>query len=310
MPVIIPETLPATQCLTDEGIFVMNKQRANTQDIRPLKIAILNLMPNKIATETQLLRKLSNSIVQVEITLVAIEHHQTKNTAQSHLNAFYRHFNEIKHQFFDGLIITGAPVEHLDFEAIDYWQELQTILDWSKNHVFCSLFICWASQAALYHFYGINKEPFANKLSGVYPHKKSVTHDALFFGMDDVFYVPQSRNTASTETAIRNHNKLVVLAESDQAGIHLVATHNRRQVFMSGHPEYDDETLLNEFLRDSAANKNVPLPQNYFHNNDPSQGIETRWKSHAALFYQNWLNYYVYQATNYELNEKTLIKPD
>ncbi|XKM13681.1 homoserine O-succinyltransferase [Orbaceae bacterium ac157xtp] len=306
MPVIIPETLPASQFLKDEGIFVINEQRAKTQDIRPLKIAILNLMPNKIVTETQLIRKLSNSIVQVEITLVAIKDHQVKNTAQSHLDSFYDYFDDIKTNYYDAMIFTGAPIEHLEFTKVSYWEEFINILDWAKTHVFSSLFICWASQAALWHFYGIDKYTFAKKLFGVFPHKAEVSNEQLFLGMDNPFYAPHSRHTTSDEAAIRSHPELTVLASSNEGGIYAVKNTNQRQLFISGHAEYDENTLFTEYLRD-ADSEQVTLPKNYFINDNPEHGIETKWKSDASLFFQNWLNYYVYQTTDYILKPETFI---
>lgn len=302
MPVIIPEQLPATRQLQEHNIFVMNQKRADTQDIRPLKICILNLMPDKISTETQLLSQLSNNIIQVEITLLTIQNHVSKNTKQSHLDTFYRFFSDVKNERFDGMIITGAPIEHLEFEQVDYWEEIQQILDWSRTHVYCSLFICWANQAALYHFYGIGKTEFRKKLFGVFPHWKERPFDPLFVGMDDIFYVPHSRHTKSDEHAIGQQSDLEILAASKEAGIHLIASKDRRQLYMSGHPEYSTDTLLREYLRD-VENPEVEVPANYFVDNDPQKAIRTLWKSSGALFYQNWLNYYVYQETNYDLQQ-------
>lgn len=303
MPVIIPESLPAAKVLKDNGVFVMTEKRAQTQDIRPLKICILNLMPDKITTETQLLGKLSNGIIQIEITLLAIKGHISKNTAQTHLDAFYSYFGDVKDQYFDGMIVTGAPVEMLDFESVTYWEELKEILDWSKKHVFSSLFICWASQVALYHFYGIEKHKFGKKLSGVYPHTAEEKNSKLLIGMDEVFYVPQSRNTESDAKAIRVHPDLKVVASSKVSGLHLVATHDERQLFMTGHPEYDKDTLLKEYLRD-IDEPYVSVPENYFVDNDPEKGVQTLWQSHASIFYQNWLNYFVYQETWFDLNSQ------
>lgn len=311
MPVIIPEALPATNILKESGVFVMTKRRAQTQDIRPLKICILNLMPDKITTETQLLSKLSNGIIQIEITLLAIKNHTSKNTAQTHLDTFYSHFENIKDQYFDGLIVTGAPVEMLGFEEITYWQELQEILTWSKTNVFCSLFICWASQVALYHFYGITKHCFQNKLFGVYPHQAEEKNSQLLIGMDSIFYVPQARNTESDPIAIRKNPHLKVIASSKQAGIHITSSLDERQVFMSGHPEYDKDSILKEYLRDINEPFNK-IPENYFQDDDPAKEIQTLWQSHGSLFYQNWLNYFVYQKTWADLNtadSKVLFQP-
>lgn len=300
MPVIIPKTLPAHQVLMDHGIFVMNKDRAKSQDIRPLKVCILNLMPDKITTETHLLSALSNNIIQIDITLCMMQSHISKNTPQTHLDLFYSTFNDIKDQFFDALIVTGAPIEHIEFEDVDYWDELTDIFNWSKTNVYSSLFICWASQSALYHFYGIEKEYFNKKLFGVYEHEKEIPSSQLFVGMDAIFYVPQSRNTKSNEAQIRSNPNLQVLASSKQAGIHLVTTPDKRQLFMSGHPEYGTDTLLREYLRD-IDNPNVEIPVNYFKDNDPEKPIITKWKSHGSLFYNNWINYYIYQETDYVL---------
>lgn len=301
MPVVIPEQLPANQILRDHGVFVMNTGRAQTQDIRPLKVCILNLMPDKITTETQLLGMLSNSIIQVEITLITMKSHVSKNTSQNHLDTFYNYFEDIKDQFFDAIIITGAPIEHIEFEDVDYWQELKEIFEWTKTNVFSSLFICWASQSALYYFYGIEKEYFPKKLFGVYLHTKEAPKNPLFLGIDDEFYVPQSRNTRSNEAKIRQNPSLQVLSSSKEAGINLVTSVDRRQLFISGHPEYSTDTLLREYLRD-IDKANVDIPKNYFKNNDPHGEIVTNWKSHGNMFYNNWLNYYVYQETDFGFN--------
>lgn len=303
MPVIIPENLPASQILKDHGIFVMNPERANTQDIRPVRICILNLMPDKITAETQLLSKLSNGILQVDITLLAIENHTSKNTKQVHLDEFYRFFSDIEDEYFDGMIITGAPIELLDFEEVTYWDELTKIFEWSKTHVFASLFICWGSQAALKYFYGIEKNIFKEKLTGVFEHIKEKPDSKLLIGMDDLFYVPQSRNTESDPIATRNHPELEVIASSEVSGIHLVASKTGRQVFMSGHPEYGKETLLKEYQRDSALGM-MTIPSNYFKNDDPNEAIQTRWMSASSIFFQNWLNYFVYQETDYDFTSK------
>lgn len=302
MPVIIPKDLPATKVLRDNNIFVMNDLRAHTQDIRALKICILNLMPDKISTETQLLRMLSNSIIHTEITLLAMKTHQPKNTSTDHLDIFYKYYDDIKDQHFDGLIITGAPIEHLEFEQVKYWPELKEIFEWSKTNVFTSMFICWASQAAYHHFYDINKEDFDEKLFGVYSHYKVEKNDKLFTGLNDNFYVPQSRNTQSDQSAIENCLELDVLAKSNEAGIHIVANKDRTQLFISGHSEYDRDTLLKEFLRDKEKNKSIKIPVNYFVNNDENNEIDAKWMSDGSLIFMNWLNYYVYQLTPFELD--------
>lgn len=303
MPVVIPEDLPATQILKDHGIFVMNSERAQTQDIRPIKICILNLMPDKITAETQLLSKLSNGTLQVDITLMAIENHISKNTKQAHLDTFYSYFDDIKDQYFDGMIITGAPIELLEFEDVTYWEELSKIFEWSREHVFTSLYICWGSQAALKYFYDIDKHTFPEKLTGVFPHIKEKEDSQLLIGIDDVFYVPQSRNTESDPDAIRNHPDLEVIASSKEAGIHIVSSKNGRQLFMSGHPEYYKETLLLEYQRDLAQGSTV-VPCNYFVDDNPEKAIQTRWISASSIFFQNWLNYFVYQETDYDFTSQ------
>ncbi|MGX6978036.1 homoserine O-succinyltransferase [Vagococcus elongatus] len=300
MPIIVPEDLPAAGILQDENIIIMKELRAKTQDIRPLKICILNLMPDKITTETQLLRKLSNSIIQVDITLLTTETYQAKNTDKRHLKNFYQLFSDIRHNKYDAMIITGAPIEHLAFEEVDYWQELTTIFDWCQTNVFTTLFICWASQAALYYYYGIDKKPLKNKLFGVFEHQKKEAHHRLFQGMGDTFWVPHSRNSASDNEAILNHPDLRVLATSPEAGNHLLSSKNDKFVFMAGHPEYDADTLEKEYLRDLLLD-NVDLPKNYYQNNQKDQPILNRWVSDASLFYLNWLNYSVYQETDYFL---------
>lgn len=303
MPVVIPEDLPATQILKDHGIFVMNSERAQQQDIRPIKICILNLMPDKITAETQLLSKLSNGILQVDITLMAIESHISKNTKQAHLDNFYSYFDDIKDQYFDGMIITGAPIELLKFEDVTYWDELTKIFEWSKEHVFTSLYICWGSQAALKYFYDIDKHIFDEKLTGVFPHIKEKPDSKLLIGIDDLFYVPQSRNTESDPEAIRNHPDLEVIASSPDSGIHIVSSTDGRRLFMSGHPEYNKDTLLLEYQRDLAQGSTV-VPVNYFVDNDPNNPIQTRWMSASSIFFQNWLNYFVYQETDYNFTSR------
>lgn len=299
MPIIIPEELPASKTLLGENIFVINERRAKTQDIRPLKICILNLMPDKVATETQILRKLSNTIIQIEITLLATKSYRPKNTSRHHLASFYKYFSDIKGSKFDAMIITGAPVEHLEFSQVDYWQEITEILNWCESNVFSSLFICWASQAALYHYYGIGKVPLQNKLFGVFSHLKEDENNRLFQGMRSGFFVPHSRNTQSVEKEIRRHAGLKVLASLPFGGVHLVADTSGRRLFMAGHPEYDEDTLKKEYLRD-LGKSNVALPQNYFEGDNPANPIINTWQSDASLFYLNWLNYYVYQETAYE----------
>lgn len=303
MPVIIPKELPATQKLIDQNIFVMNEGRAHTQDIRPLKICILNLMPDKITTETQLLQKLSNSIIHIDVTLLTMESHKSKNTPEEHLVSFYKHFSDIKDQKFDAIVVTGAPIEHLEFQQVTYWNEITEILDWCETNVFCSLFICWATQAATYHYFDMPKKLYPDKLSGVFPHIKEEKTNPLLLGMDDIFYVPHSRFAYNDDKDIRANKNLKVIASSKEAGIHLFSTLDNRKIFMTGHPEYDTETLYNEYKRDLRSDKLV-IPKNYFMDDDPSKPIITRWKSSASLFYLNWLNYFVYQETDYDFLEK------
>lgn len=300
MPVIIPAQLPATKALQDNNIFVMNDITACKQDIRPLKIGILNLMPDKITTENQLLRQLSNSIIQIDITLIAIHNHTSKNTSPDHLQTFYKSFNDIKNDKFDALIITGAPIEHLEFEKVSYWNELQEIFNWTKTNSFTTLFICWGAQAALYHFYQIEKEEFQNKLFGVYKHQIINKHDKLFTGLNDTFYTPHSRNSQSIQEAINNNSNLDVLATSNKAGIHIIANKERSQLFFNGHFEYDADTLLKEYQRDLQANlTSTLLPENYFTDDNSNRPIKRQWFSDASLIFLNWLNYYVYQETPY-----------
>ncbi len=302
MPIRIPDSLPATSILEVENIFVMTECRAMHQDIRPLKLLILNLMPTKIVTETQLLRKLSNTPLQIEVELLQTVSHTAKNVDQSHLGTFYTTFAQVKDRRFDGMIITGAPVENLDFESVDYWPELCQIMEWSKTNVHCTLHICWGAQAALYYHYGIPKHTLPKKLSGVYPHRLLKRTSPLFRGFDDVFYVPHSRYTAVEKEDILKVPGLEITAVSDQAGVFAIKTENSRQFFITGHPEYDADTLALEYFRDVEKGLDIPVPENYFPNDDPSQTPIVTWRSHAQLLYTNWLNYYVYQTTPYELS--------
>lgn len=304
MPIKIPENLPALDILHQENIFVMGEERAFHQDIRPLKIVILNLMPIKETTETQLLRLLGNSPLQVDIVLLRIDTHISKNTAQEHLDSFYKNFDEIKHQKFDGMIITGAPVEHLKFEEVTYWEEFTTILDWTITHVTSTLHICWGAQAGLYHHYGIPKYPLAEKMFGVFQHnvnKSGLNGMQLLRGFDDVFYVPHSRHTEIKRSDLQIHPELEILSESDEAGIYIVVSKDGRQVFVTGHSEYDTLTLKEEYDRDIAKGLSIALPKTYFPNDDPSKTPIHNWRSHTSLLFQNWLNYYVYQETPYDL---------
>jgi len=301
MPVTIPETLPALKILQNENIFIMGKQSAGQQDIRPLKLAILNLMPTKITTETQLLRLISNTSLQVDITLLHMESHESKNTPQEHLLTHYRTFPEIRSQKFDGLIITGAPVENLPFEEVDYWHELTDLMDWQETHVFSTFYICWGAQAGLYYYYGIPKYPLPQKMFGVFPHRVLVKNERLLRGFDDVFFAPHSRHTEIRRNDILQEPKLELLAESDEAGVYIVASRDRRHFFITGHSEYDPLTLKNEYDRDVNKGLPIAIPKHYYPNDDPTQPPLVRWRSHANLLFSNWLNYYVYQVTPYDL---------
>jgi homoserine O-succinyltransferase len=300
MPIKIPDCLPAYETLVKENIFVMTEHRAIHQDIRPLRIAILNLMPTKIATETQILRLIGNSPLQVDVVLLHPKSHVSKNTPQEHLIQFYRHFDDVKDQKFDGLIITGAPVETLEFEEVDYWEELTRIMEWSKTHVFSTFHICWGAQAALYYHYGIPKYPLEKKMFGVFPHRINKQYVKLFRGFDDVFYVPHSRHTTVLRKDIEKVNELEILSESDEAGIYIVMSKDGKQVFITGHSEYDAGTLRNEYLRDKAKGLDIQIPKNYFPNDDETKEPVVSWRGHANLLYTNWLNYYVYQETPYD----------
>lgn len=302
MPVIIPDTLPAKETLNNENIFVMGENRAIHQDIRPLKIAILNLMPTKIATETQLLRLLGNSPLQVEITLLRTATHESKNTPGEHLLSFYQTIDDVADQRFDGLIITGAPVENLPFEEVDYWQELAAIMDWRKHHAFATFYICWGAQAALYHHFGVPKYPLSEKMFGVFPHRINHPTLPLFRGFDDVFYAPHSRHTEVRRADIEQVPELEILSESDEAGVYIVATRDGRQVFVTGHSEYDPLTLKGEYDRDVRQGLPIQIPRNYYPDDDPTRTPQVRWRGHSNLLYVNWLNYYVYQETPFDLS--------
>ena len=301
MPICIPDLLPAKQILQDENIFVMDEDRAVHQDIRPLQIAILNLMPTKITTETQLLRLLGNTPLQVEVTLVRTNSHQSKNTPEEHLLAFYETFDRIRDRKFDALIITGAPVEHLSFEQVDYWDELQAIMDWGLRNVFSLLYICWGAQAALYHQFGIPKYPLPAKQFGVFRHRVVEKHVKLLRGFDDVFYVPHSRHTETRRSDVDKVPQLEVLVESPEAGVYVLASRDGRQVFITGHSEYDPLTLKKEYDRDVAAGLPIAVPVNYYPDDDPTQEPIVSWRGHAHLLFANWINYYVYQETPYDL---------
>ena len=303
MPIKIPNNLPAVKTLESENIFVMTETRAITQDIRPLKILILNLMPKKIETETQFARLLGNTPLQVEPTLIHTSSHQSKNVAQEHLLAFYKTFADVKGENFDGMIITGAPVEQYEFEDVEYWQELCEIMEWSKTHVHSTLHICWASQAGLYYHYGIKKQALPEKIFGVYPHVVEHKSSILFRGFDDVFYVPQSRHTTVSRADIENVPQLKILAASQKAGVYAVATKNGRQIFITGHSEYDPDTLRQEYERDRSQGKEIKIPENYYPNDDPSMPPMVSWRAHAHLLFSNWLNYFVYQSTPYDIKK-------
>ena len=300
MPIIIPQDIPAYKTLEDENVFVMHTERANTQDIRPVDILILNLMPTKIVTETQLARLLANTPLQVNLTFIVPKGHVSKNTDQSHLDKFYTTFDDIKDRHFDGMIITGAPVEHLPFEEVDYWDELKEIFEYSKTNVTSTMFICWGAQAALYHFYGIDKYPLEKKLFGIYPHRKAVIHEVLLNGIDDVFYVPQSRHTFNKECDLLNNENLIPLASSKLCGTTILKSKKNNQIFILGHLEYDKDTLRLEYERD--LNKGLPIekPINYF---TEDGDIDVRWRSTANILYYNWLNYYVYQITPFKFKD-------
>ena len=303
MPIKIPNNLPAVKTLESENIFVMTETRAITQDIRPLEILLLNLMPKKIETETQLSRLLGNSPLQVNFTFIHTKSHESKNTPAEHLFTFYKTFDEIKTRNFDGLIITGAPVEQLPFEEVEYWNELCEIMEWSKTHVHSTLHICWGAQAGLYYHYGINKKQLPKKLFGVYEHKVDYKKSILFRGFDDVFYVPQSRYTTVDTADVKAVPELKVLASGEECGVYCVTSKGGRQIFITGHSEYDADTLKNEYLRDIAAGLNTDIPENYFKDNNPKKAPVVRWRAHANLLFCNWLNYFVYQTTPYDIEK-------
>ena len=302
MPIKIPNGLPAAQTLAEENIFVMNETRATTQDIRPLQILVLNLMPTKIATETQLSRLLGNTPLQVELELLHTSSHESKNTAREHLFQFYKVFDEVKERNFDGMIITGAPVEQMPFEQVEYWDELCQIMEWSKTHVYSTFHICWGAQAGLYYHYGIRKVELPEKLFGVYTHRVERRFSMLMRGFDDTFMVPHSRHTTVLREDIERCGRLKLLASSEQAGVYAVSTAGGRQIFITGHSEYDARTLEAEYLRDKAAGLPIHMPENYYPNNDDTQPPMVTWRSHASLLYQNWLNYFVYQTTPYDIS--------
>ena len=303
MPIKIPNELPASKTLRDENIFVMTETRATTQEIRPLQILLLNLMPTKIATETQLSRLLSNTPLQVELELMSVSGHIPKNTPQEHMLAFYKHFGDVRDRNFDGMVITGAPVEHLPFEEVEYWDELCEIMEWSKTHVHSTLHICWGAQAGLYYHYGIPKRQLPHKLFGVFRHTVEDPNYILFRGFDDEFWVPHSRNTTVDRADIEAVPGLKVLAASPEAGVYAVKTDQGRQVFLMGHAEYDRDTLSKEYHRDVAAGVPIQIPKHYYPNDDPTKRPMMNWRSCAHLLYANWLNYCVYQTAPYDIRD-------
>lgn len=301
MPIKISDNLPAAKILAGENIFVMDEKRAMSQDIRPLQIGILNLMPNKIATETQLSRLLGNTPLQVEIELIQVSTHKAKNVSEEHMLKFYKTFSEIKDRKFDGFIITGAPVEKMDYTEVNYWDELCEIMEWTKTNVHSTFHICWGAQAALYYHYGIEKRLLPEKLSGVYSHRVVHKNPMLLRGFDDEFFVPHSRHTTVDIEDVKKHPEIKILAVSDKAGLYAAATDEGRQIFITGHSEYDKNTLSDEYFRDKAAGMNPHIPENYFPDDDVTREPVVKWRSHANLIYSNWLNYFVYQNTPYDI---------
>ena len=300
MPIKISDSLPARAVLDSENIFVMTELRAAHQDIRPLKLVILNLMPTKVTTETQLLRCLSNTPLQIEVDLLQTSTYKSKNTAEEHLLNFYKTFDEIKNNRYDGMIVTGAPVENLPFEEVAYWPELRVIMDWTKTHVHSAFFICWGAQAALYHFYGVEKHPLESKMFGVYEHRLCARNVPLLRGFDDVFLAPHSCHTTVRLSDIERVDDLKILSVSDTAGVYIVISKDGRRVFVTGHSEYDTDTLSKEYFRDIERGLNVRAPYNYFPDGDPKNPPSNTWRSHSQIF-SNWLNYYVYQETPYDI---------
>ena len=299
MPIIIPKGLPAYNVLQKENVFVMPKIRAEQQDIRPIEIAIVNLMPTKIETETQLMRLLGNSSLQVNVSLISMQSHESKNTSAEHLLKFYKSFDDIKNSKIDGLIITGAPVETLDYEDVSYWSELKQIMEYAKSNVTSTIFICWGAQAGLKYHYDIGKKLLTEKKFGIFATKAVTAHDMLLKGMDDTFYIPMSRHTSIDEEAVRNHDDLIVLAESKESGLSIAKSVDNRKFFFTGHSEYEKETLKNEYLRDLAKGNAIAMPENYFVDGNIDE-INVNWRSTANLLFYNWLNYYVYQVTPFE----------
>ena len=303
MPLTLPDRLPAIELLKQENIFVMDTTRASSQDIRPLRIAVLNLMPLKITTETDLVRLLSNSPLQIELSFMKVKSHTSKNTPVEHMKAFYTDFEEMRHHKYDGFIITGAPVEHLDFEEVGYWDEMTEIFDWARHNVTSTLYICWAAQAGLYHHYGIPKYPLDKKMFGIFKHHVLKPSLPLFRGFDDEFAIPHSRHTEVRRDDIERNPELDILAESDESGVSVVMARGGREIFLTGHSEYSPLTLDTEYKRDLGKGLPIEMPRHYYRNDDPSQPPLVTWRAHANLLFNNWLNYYVYQATPYRVEE-------
>ena len=305
MPLNLPDKLPAINLLKEENIFVIDNSRANAQDIRPLKIVVLNLMPLKITTETDLIRLLSNSPLQIEVSFMKLKSHTSKNTPIEHMKAFYRDFASMREERFDGMIITGAPVEHLEFEDVNYWNEITEIFDWTRTHVTSTMYICWAAQAGLYYHYGIPKYQLDKKMFGIFEHHvtEGFSHLPIFRGFDDVFYVPHSRHTEVRREDIDKCKELQVVSESDESGVHIVMARGGREIFVTGHSEYSPYTLDGEYRRDLGKGLPIDMPKNYYRNDDPEQDPLVRWRSTANLLFCNWLNYYVYQETPYDINQ-------
>lgn len=303
MPLNLPDKLPAIELLKEENIFVIDNSRATQQDIRPLRIVILNLMPLKITTETDLIRLLSNTPLQLEISFMKIKSHTSKNTPVEHMKAFYEDFDKMKHEKYDGMIVTGAPVEQMEFEEVTYWEEITEIFDWARTHVTSTLYICWAAQAGLYHFYGVPKYPLDKKMFGIFEHKVIDPLHPIFRGFDEVFFAPHSRHTEVRKEDILKAPELSVLAESDEAGVYLAMARGGREFFVTGHSEYSPYTLDGEYRRDRDKGLPIELPRNYYKDNDPDKGPLVRWRAHGNLLFTNWLNYYVYQETPYNVND-------
>ena len=305
MPIKIPNNLPAVDILAKENIFVMKESRALSQDIRPLKFVIVNLMPTKIETETQLLRLISNTPLQIEVTLLKMDTYKSKNVSEEHMETFYKTFDDIKDERFDGMIITGAPIETLDFEDVIYWEEIMKIMEWSKKHVFSVLHICWGAQAGLYHHYGIKKYQLNKKIFGIFPIKleEKYENNELFRGFDEIFNMPHSRHTKIEESDILKEPELEILAKSDEAGVSIIRSNDKRKIFLTGHLEYDRFTLAKEYERDVSQNKKIDVPFNYYPEDDPTKKPIFNWKAHANLLFVNWINHYVYQETPYNLEE-------